>query len=69
MSRHAVDPRDELNREIIAHSAGVLNCTLCGKCNRVCPHGIAPKTYVEILLSRLKGIGEPLEDYQPGDNG
>ncbi len=69
MSRHAVDPRDELNREIIAHSAGVLNCTLCGKCNRVCPHGIAPKTYVEILLSKLEGIGKSLENHRPGENG
>jgi succinate dehydrogenase/fumarate reductase iron-sulfur protein len=62
MSRHAVDPRDELNREIIAYSSGVFNCTLCGKCNIVCPHGISPKTYIEMLQTKLKDMGITPED-------
>ncbi len=58
MSRHAVDPRDELNREIIAYSSGVFKCTLCGKCDIVCPHGISPKKYIERLRAKLgeKGL-------------
>jgi succinate dehydrogenase/fumarate reductase iron-sulfur protein len=53
LARHAVDPRDELNREVIAYSEGVSNCTLCGKCVDVCPHGISPKHYIEIFRGRL----------------
>ena len=49
LARHAFDPRDELNREIMAHSAGINHCTLCGKCNEVCPHGISPKETIELL--------------------
>lgn len=53
LARHAVDPRDELNRDIIAYSEGIVNCTLCGKCNSVCPHAISPKNYMERFLNRL----------------
>jgi len=31
LARHAFDPRDELNRELIAYSSGLYNCTLCGE--------------------------------------
>lgn len=54
LARHAFDPRDELNREIMAHSAGIYNCTLCGKCNKVCPHGISPQKSIELLLTRIE---------------
>jgi succinate dehydrogenase/fumarate reductase iron-sulfur protein len=53
LARHAFDPRDELNREIIAQSAGIERCTRCGKCIGVCPHGISPKKSVELLWIRL----------------
>ena len=54
LARHAFDPRDELNREIMAHSAGIQHCTLCGKCKKVCPHGISPKKSIELLLTRIE---------------
>jgi succinate dehydrogenase/fumarate reductase iron-sulfur protein len=54
LARHAFDPRDELNREIMAHSAGIYNCTLCGKCKKVCPHGISPKKSIELLLAGIE---------------
>ena len=54
LARHAVDPRDDLNREIIAYSSGVFRCTLCGKCDIVCPHGISPKKYIEQLRAKIQ---------------
>jgi succinate dehydrogenase/fumarate reductase iron-sulfur protein len=54
LARHAFDPRDELNREIIAHSAGVDKCILCGKCEEVCPHGISPKETIESFRAMLE---------------
>jgi succinate dehydrogenase/fumarate reductase iron-sulfur protein len=49
MARHVFDPRDELNREVIAYSSGIFKCTLCGKCDAACPHGISPKENIESL--------------------
>jgi succinate dehydrogenase/fumarate reductase iron-sulfur protein len=54
LARHAFDPRDDLNREIMAHSAGIYHCTLCGECKKVCPHGISPKKSIELLLTRIE---------------
>lgn len=60
LARHAFDPRDELNREVIAYSAGVYNCTLCDRCTAVCPHGISPRESIQILRSRLvEKVGAP----------
>ncbi len=53
LARHAFDPRDELNRELMAHSSGLYNCTLCGECTVVCPHEIGPKENIELLRARL----------------
>jgi succinate dehydrogenase/fumarate reductase-like Fe-S protein len=38
----------------MAHSAGIYNCTLCGKCKKVCPHGISPKKSIELLLAGIE---------------
>jgi succinate dehydrogenase/fumarate reductase iron-sulfur protein len=68
LARHAFDPRDELNREIVAHSAGIDRCILCGKCEEVCPHGISPKETIELLRAKLEqnqeSISKPLMDNQ-----
>ncbi len=56
LARHAFDPRDDLNREVVAYSAGIENCTLCGKCVEVCPHGISPKESIEILRDRIDAM-------------
>jgi fumarate reductase (CoM/CoB) subunit B len=53
LARHAFDPRDELNREVVAYSAGVYNCTHCGQCSEVCPHEIAPAENIEMLRAQL----------------
>lgn len=53
LARHAFDPRDELNREIVAFGNGLLICTLCGKCVTVCPHEISPMESIEILRAKL----------------
>jgi len=56
LARHAYDPRDQLNREVMAYGAGLYNCTLCGKCEPVCPHGISPKENIEMLRERVEKI-------------
>jgi len=53
LARHAFDPRDALNREVMAYSAGLYHCTLCDKCTVVCPHGISPRESIEVLRARL----------------
>jgi fumarate reductase (CoM/CoB) subunit B len=53
LARHTFDPRDELNREVMAYSAGIYNCTTCGKCDTVCPHEIAPSENIELMRGRL----------------
>jgi succinate dehydrogenase/fumarate reductase iron-sulfur protein len=53
LARHSFDPRDELNRDVVAYSAGIMGCTLCGRCTRVCPHEIDPKEHIEILMRRV----------------
>jgi len=58
LARHAFDPRDETNRELMAYSSGLYNCTLCGECSIVCPHEIMPKENIELLRARLVGKGQ-----------
>lgn len=55
MARHAFDPRDELNRGVVARSSGILNCINCGKCNQVCPHKIEPAKNIKLLRSKYFG--------------
>ncbi len=57
LARHAFDPRDELNRDVMAYSAGLYNCTHCGQCTEVCPHEIAPAENIEMLRAQLVGRG------------
>jgi fumarate reductase (CoM/CoB) subunit B len=58
LARHAFDPRDELNRELMAYSSGLYNCTLCGECSVVCPHEIRPKDNIELLREKLVDKGQ-----------
>jgi fumarate reductase (CoM/CoB) subunit B len=59
LARHAFDPRDVLNREVMAYSAGVYSCTLCGKCTAVCPQEAAPKENIQLLRAQLVAKNEP----------
>jgi fumarate reductase (CoM/CoB) subunit B len=58
LARHAFDPRDELNREVMAYNAGLYNCTLCSECSVVCPHEIGPKENIELLRAKLVAKGQ-----------
>ncbi len=58
LARHAFDPRDDLNRGVMAYSSGLYNCTHCGKCTEVCPHEIAPDDNIELLRARLVASGK-----------
>ncbi len=58
LARHAFDPRDELNRGVMAYSAGLYNCTHCGNCTEVCPHEIAPAENIELLRAQLVASGK-----------
>jgi fumarate reductase (CoM/CoB) subunit B len=55
VTRFAVDPRDELDRVTIGLSEGLLECTLCGDCNKVCPKG---RDIVEVDIMRLRRLAE-----------
>lgn len=57
MARHAFDPRDELSRGVEAYGEGLYNCTTCGKCTEVCPHGVAPSENIELLRELLVTTG------------
>jgi succinate dehydrogenase/fumarate reductase iron-sulfur protein len=59
LARHCFDPRDELNRDVMAYSAGIYNCTLCGRCTVVCPHRISPKATIETLRAGLVNMFGP----------
>jgi succinate dehydrogenase/fumarate reductase iron-sulfur protein len=51
LGRHFFDPRDELDRALIAVSAGVHLCTGCGACDAVCPHSVGPRSIIEALAA------------------
>ncbi|MEW5934019.1 MAG: fumarate reductase (CoM/CoB) subunit TfrB [Bacillota bacterium] len=42
LARHLFDPRDGLNRELVACDEGLYECTGCGACSTVCPHDLDP---------------------------
>ena len=50
LGRHAFDPRDELDRRLLAASAGARLCTGCGACDEVCPHSVEPRGIIARLL-------------------
>lgn len=51
LARFGEDPRDELDRAKIAVSEGLLECTLCGECDKVCPKG---RKITEVDIMRLR---------------
>ena len=50
LGRHAFDPRDELDRRLMAATAGAHLCIGCGACDDVCPHGVGPCGIIAELL-------------------
>lgn len=65
LARHLFDPRDELNRLLLAESLGVEKCTECGRCSEVCPHAIHPSEVMaeikaEVLERRPPRAATPL---------
>ena len=55
LARFVHDPRDELNRLTIAISEGLLECTLCGECDEICPKG---RRITEVDITRLRKLAE-----------
>jgi succinate dehydrogenase/fumarate reductase iron-sulfur protein len=55
LARFSQDPRDELDRVTIALSEGLMECTLCGKCDKVCPKG---RKITEVDIMRLRKLAE-----------
>jgi fumarate reductase iron-sulfur subunit len=49
LGRHAFDPRDTLDRHLLAASAGAHLCTGCGACDDVCPPNVRPRGIVAEL--------------------
>jgi fumarate reductase (CoM/CoB) subunit B len=58
LARHAFDPRDDLNREVMVTGAGVYNCTNCRQCSMVCPHEIAPRDNIMLLRNQVVAAGQ-----------
>lgn len=56
MARHFFDPRDQLNRAIMAYSAGIDNCIECGMCTRICPHHTSPAENIARMKASLNNI-------------
>lgn len=56
LARHAFDPRDDLNREVIALSGKISECRQCRRCSKVCPHEIDPAKNIKVLTDRLAKI-------------
>jgi len=42
LARHVWDPRDEMDRLLMAKDSGLHACIGCGRCSQVCPTGAAP---------------------------
>ena len=53
LARHFFDPRDGLNRELMARDEGISYCIECGLCSGVCPRGADPAR----LIQMMKGSG------------
>lgn len=51
LGRHAFDPRDALDRRLLAASAGAHLCASCGACDDVCPHGVGPQGIIARLTA------------------
>jgi succinate dehydrogenase/fumarate reductase iron-sulfur protein len=50
LTRHFLDPRDELDRNYLLKDGNIEHCIHCGRCTRVCPHNVDP----ENMISRLQ---------------
>jgi succinate dehydrogenase/fumarate reductase iron-sulfur protein len=55
LARFSQDPRDELDRVTIALSEGLMECTLCGECDKVCPKG---RKITDVDINRLRKLAE-----------
>ena len=55
IARFALDPRDELDRVRMALSEGLMECTLCGECEKVCPKG---RRIMEVDIKRLRELAK-----------
>ncbi len=60
--RYTNDSRYEGAKEIVdaVQEKGVWDCTLCGECTAVCPHGIDPK--MDIMMLRTKSVQQGYSD-------
>ena len=49
LARHFFDPRDDLNRALMAKDEGVAECIECGMCSSVCPRNADPAGLIRLI--------------------
>lgn len=55
LARHLFDPRDELDRGLVARDEGLFACTECGACSEACPQEVDPCGIIARMKERAAG--------------
>ncbi|MGI6253854.1 MAG: succinate dehydrogenase/fumarate reductase iron-sulfur subunit [Aminivibrio sp.] len=53
LSRHFFDPRDSMNRALMAVNEGVEECIECGLCSSVCPRNADPAGLIKLIKASV----------------
>ena len=57
LARHHFDPRDDLDRALMARDEGIRYCVDCGLCSRVCPQAVDPARLIGIMKKAVESKG------------
>ena len=53
LARHFLDPRDSMNRALMAVNEGVEECIECGLCSSVCPRNADPAGLIKLIKASV----------------
>lgn len=54
LARHFFDPRDDMDRSLMAESEGIAHCIQCGLCSKVCPRNAEPAMLIKKMKAGAK---------------